>query len=382
MMATKRTAKTAPEKPKDIHCPIQMSPSAGDKTPAVVDWWFANHPEIAAAKYRGRKTHRDALERERLTKAMASELPAPYNLKTVTKEFKKEGYATEYGIAWLEKENERVQHRPQKLDNAVTGIPSPVFIRCVRISKGAGWKIARLIMVSAPLRRQSEAPITQPAPFVARLIFTKWFKEKHDELEAWIMDACEQNADLAAAWEKYGKGIKTGSPDYHTLHASSLVHLMNSLARAFQSLDRLELKLDYGERTDSKLTSNDGDAFFITAMKAGFEAGRRLHEVRAELANIKLMKMGSNTARGKGVERRTEWLMKELAELEHRLGRKARTMEVIEHIKGKKDPVSGQVIWFGKQEGDDQKTIEWSEHDLMSVKTLADKISHIRKSKK
>lgn len=35
-----------------------MDPAAGDKTPAYVDWLYANYPEDAARRYAGRKTHR------------------------------------------------------------------------------------------------------------------------------------------------------------------------------------------------------------------------------------------------------------------------------------------------------------------------------------
>jgi hypothetical protein len=38
-------------------CPIDGG-FFGDKAEAVVDWWYANHPELAAAKYAKRKTHR------------------------------------------------------------------------------------------------------------------------------------------------------------------------------------------------------------------------------------------------------------------------------------------------------------------------------------
>lgn len=44
-----------PPKPKAVPpCP-EEEPLAGDKTPAVIAWWFKHHPEEAAAKYRGRK---------------------------------------------------------------------------------------------------------------------------------------------------------------------------------------------------------------------------------------------------------------------------------------------------------------------------------------
>lgn len=36
-----------------------MDPDMGDKTPAFVDWLYENHPEDAARRYYGRKTHRD-----------------------------------------------------------------------------------------------------------------------------------------------------------------------------------------------------------------------------------------------------------------------------------------------------------------------------------
>jgi hypothetical protein len=38
-------------------CPPE-DPMAGDKTPEVVAWWFAHHPEQAAARYAGRKFQR------------------------------------------------------------------------------------------------------------------------------------------------------------------------------------------------------------------------------------------------------------------------------------------------------------------------------------
>lgn len=49
----------APEDPNIPPCPL--ADHRGDKTPAVVDWWFTHHPEKAAAKYAGRKTHRTAV---------------------------------------------------------------------------------------------------------------------------------------------------------------------------------------------------------------------------------------------------------------------------------------------------------------------------------
>lgn len=37
----------------------EMDPALGDKTPAFVDWMHTHHPEEAAKRYLGRKTHRN-----------------------------------------------------------------------------------------------------------------------------------------------------------------------------------------------------------------------------------------------------------------------------------------------------------------------------------
>lgn len=48
----------APEQPLNpIICPI-ISNGAGDKDPAVVEWWFKNYPVQAANKYAGRRIER------------------------------------------------------------------------------------------------------------------------------------------------------------------------------------------------------------------------------------------------------------------------------------------------------------------------------------
>jgi hypothetical protein len=53
--ATAAPTPPAPKSSKSIPpCP-PMDPAAGDKTPAVIDWWFTYHPEAAATKYHGRK---------------------------------------------------------------------------------------------------------------------------------------------------------------------------------------------------------------------------------------------------------------------------------------------------------------------------------------
>lgn len=40
-------------------CPPE-DPASGDKTPAVVAWWYQHHPEQAAKRYQGRKFERPA----------------------------------------------------------------------------------------------------------------------------------------------------------------------------------------------------------------------------------------------------------------------------------------------------------------------------------
>lgn len=55
-----KTVEKALERPVDprinpIICPIAGSPQFGDKDPAVVAWWFKNHPEQAKNKYAGRR---------------------------------------------------------------------------------------------------------------------------------------------------------------------------------------------------------------------------------------------------------------------------------------------------------------------------------------
>lgn len=47
-------AKPKPETVEVPPCP-EAEPRLGDKTPAVIAWWFKHHPEEAAAKYKGRK---------------------------------------------------------------------------------------------------------------------------------------------------------------------------------------------------------------------------------------------------------------------------------------------------------------------------------------
>lgn len=48
----------APEVQSDPEGAPEQDPMLGDKTPAFVDWLYANRPEEAARRYQGRKTHR------------------------------------------------------------------------------------------------------------------------------------------------------------------------------------------------------------------------------------------------------------------------------------------------------------------------------------
>ncbi len=45
------------EKPEESTIPPcpEANPMQGDKTPAVVAWWFEHQPRLAALKYAGRK---------------------------------------------------------------------------------------------------------------------------------------------------------------------------------------------------------------------------------------------------------------------------------------------------------------------------------------
>lgn len=314
------------------------------------------------------------------SRAKIKELPAPYDLNAEIKESKAEGYATKYGIAWIE--SGRIQHKEHKQDKPVTGIPASAFIRCILIHKGAGWFIADRSDVASILYDHTHIAALPPAPIVSRLVLSEWLKERYQELEAWINNACENDTWLADLWREKREEIKAGELSEPMLENPIQSHLLLSLHLAFQSLDALELAMDYGERKDAKLKSNDGDAFFISAMKSGYEAGRQLHQLKAELASIKAMKMASQTSAGKKQSQRTEWLAVQLKELEKTLGRKAKTDEIIEHIENKIDPETKEAIWFQAREGDDEKVIQWGTNDVMTIKTFRDKISHIRKSRK
>lgn len=46
--------KAVPEKPKQVP-PCPEEGWAGDKTPAVIAWWFEHYPQEAAVKYANRK---------------------------------------------------------------------------------------------------------------------------------------------------------------------------------------------------------------------------------------------------------------------------------------------------------------------------------------
>jgi|GEM_PF-4053073 len=309
-----------------------------------------------------------------------TELPAPYDLKAEFMECQAEGYATKYGIAWIE--GKRLQHREQERDKPVSDIPASAFIRCIRIHKGAGWFISKRPDVASKLYDHTPAAGLPPTPFVSRLVLSNWLEERHQELETWINDACEKDSILANLWREKHEEIKAGNCSQmcseHPIHG----HLLLSLKLAFDSLDAVELKMDYGERKDAKLKSNDGDAFFISAMKSGYEAGRRLHQLKAELASIKAMKMASQTSAGKKQSQRTEWLAVQLEQLEKTLGRKARTLQIIGHIENKIDPDTKEKILFRERESDDGKVIEWGTNEVMTVKAFADKIAKIRKSQK
>jgi len=301
--------------------------------------------------------------------AKIKELPAPYDLKAEIKDSKAEGYATEYGIAWIE--GGRLQHRAQKPEKPVSDIPASTFVRCIRITKGAKWIISRRADVLHRLNGDKPISPNPDNPVALPQSFPEWLEDLRVNLNSLLRSACEADIFFNELWREKGEEIKTGEIGQLMVKNPIQSNLILTLHFAFQSLDRLEKGIDSG-----------GEAFFFRAIKLGYEVGLRIQQLEAEVTNFQSMKMASQTSAGKKQSQRTEWLAAELDELEQARGRKAKTHEIIEHIENKIDPETKEAIWFQAREGDDEKVIQWGTNEVMTVKTFRDKISHIRNSRK
>lgn len=313
-------------------------------------------------------------------RAKITELPVPYDLKAEIKESKAEGYATEYGIAWTE--GGRLQHRAQKPDKPVSGIPASSYVRCILITKGAKWIISHQADVLHRLNGDKPFTPNLNAPEILPITFPAWLEERRVKLNSLIQSACENDIFFADLWRQRGEDIKAGEIEELMIADPIQSHLLLSFTLVFQSLDELEPMMDYAERKDAKLQSNEGDAFFFRAIKLGYEVGLRLQQLEAEVTNFQSMKMASQTSAGKKQSKRTEWLTAQLDELEKSLGRKADTFEIIKHIEYKTDPISGETIWLITPEGDEKKFIQWGTNESTNEQSFAVQITRIRNKRK
>jgi hypothetical protein len=308
------------------------------------------------------------------------ELPAPYDLKVEIKECRAEGYASEYGIAWTE--GDRLEHRLQKQDKPISDIPASAFVRCILITKGAKWIISKRGDVLHRLNGDKPFATNPNAPEILPITFPAWLEERRVKLNSLIQSACKNDIFFADLWKEKSEEIKAGEIKEPMIADPIQSHLLVSFTLGSQSLNELELMMDYAEGKDAKLASQDCDTFFFRAIRLGYEAGLRLQQLEAELANIKAMKMASQTSAGKKQSQRTVWITARLDALEKTLGRKAEMNEIIEYIEDKTDPISGERIWLVTPEGDEKKFIQWGTNESTTVQSFKVEISRIRNKRK
>jgi hypothetical protein len=320
--------------------------------------------------------------------AKIKELPAPYDLKKMVKDCKAEGYATEYGIAWTE--GRRLQHRAQKQDKLVSGIPASAFVRCILITKGAKWIISNRAEVLHRLNGNKTLTPNPNAPEILPITFPAWLEERRTKLNALSQSACENDIFFADLWREKGEEIKAGEIKEIMVENPIHSHLLVSFTLGSESLNELELMMEYAERKDAKLQSHEGDAFFFRAIKLGYEVGLRIQQLEAEVTNFQSMKMASQTSAGKKQSQRTKWLAALINKLDKNFGRNARRAEIIAHIEGKIDPESGKPICIAPRYTDEdymdesaaEKVIHWGIGEPMTFKDFGDKIYDIRKMQK
>lgn len=339
-------------------------------------------------------------------KAKLIELSAPYDLKTERDTRRAADFETEYGIAWMS--DEKLEHRRQKQGATISNISSTHYTRCVLINKGSGWSVAEATCVRNHLLSVSSANHIPSVPNSRKLTLEKWLKDRRQELESLILKACHESPEFAAIWATEADAARTGAGLNINEIKSQHAYMIRSIRMAFSELADVERsgrkyqKMQMGNIAIDRChpgghlagvaaaintarrnaTYTDADPAFLEGVKAGFYAGKTLQGLRAEFANEKAMKMASQTAAGKRPDKRTTWLAQQISELEKKLERKAKTPEIIKHIENQRDPISGEPIWFVLRSGDDEKVLQWSERDVMTLKTFRDKVSHIRKSQK
>lgn len=335
------------------------------------------------------------------------QLPDPYDLKKQIKKWKANKFETDHGIAWMS--DGRLKHRRQKPGVAASGIPSIHYTKCILVNKGAGWNVAESKHVKAYLLSVLSPDHALDTPNAPDQNLEEWLKFRRDEIESWILEACNESPDFAAAWAAKAEADRTG--DRNAFRQGIFQHRFMHAAifeatEALSDIDSLSLK--YQKKRSSRDEEIDGRtplqtlaAFckprnvyctddFLEGVKAGYAAGITCLGLRAKIANERSMKMAIQTGAGSKPRSRTLWLKGQLKELEMRLGRKAKKKEIIKHIEGKEDPETAKPICIGPRytdeeiidEIDAEIVIHWGKGEPMTFKDFGDKISGIRKMQK